>query len=215
MQRSRVPILFGSFLAFISGFIGGRALAATPSFTIWASNVTMPSSGTGSIPFTLTSVNGYSGTVMVHCDDYNAPEGAKLPICGGSVAPLIYTLTANQVLNESSALSASPVPCTTNPCPVKLTHRQGHGGAASLMLAAVLLLGLGLRRRAARWLTLMLLAVGTLAGLAEINACGGGSGSTLTPGVWPYTFVAADTTTNETATTTVNVTVPPGISSSL
>jgi hypothetical protein len=117
MPRSRVLILFRSFLACISGFVGGRALAATPSFTILASNVTMPPSGAGSIPYTLTSVNGYSGTVMVHCDDYNAPEEAKLPICGGSVAPVIYTLTANQVLNESFALSASPSPAPPVPGP--------------------------------------------------------------------------------------------------
>jgi hypothetical protein len=73
----------------------------------------------------------------------------------------------------------------------------------------VLLLGLGFRRRAARWLTLTLLAAGTLAGLAGITSCGGNSSnSVVTPGTYVYTFTARDMNTNVAMTTSVNVTVP-------
>lgn len=212
MQDHRFFALLGLFLASLFGFSSQCALASgTPSFTISATNATMPTSGSGSIPWTLTSVNGYTGTLQVNCNAENPPTGAKLPLCGGSVAPVLYTLTANQVLNGSLALLASPVPCS-NPCPVSMTlpHRPGHGGAAGLALA-VLLLGFGFRRRTARWLTLALFAVGTLAGLAGISACGGSSRSTLTPGVWQYTVMATDTTTDEQVSTTVNVTVPSGV----
>jgi hypothetical protein len=211
MQDRRLFALLGLFLAILFGLSGQCALASgTPSFTISATNATMPTNGSGSIPFTLTSVNGYSGTVVVHCADYNPPAEAKLTYCCGSVAPMVYTLTANQVLNESMALLASPTPCS-NPCPVNMKPlpRPGHGGSASLALAGVLLVGLGFRQRKARWFTLALFTVGTLAG---INACGSiSSSNTLTPGTYPYTFMASDANTNESVTTTVNVTVPSGV----
>jgi hypothetical protein len=73
-------------------------------------------------------------------------------------------------------------------------------------------LGFGFRRRAARWLTLTLLAVGTLAGFAGISACGGNSSnnSVATPGTYVYTFTAADMNSNShvSVTTSVSVTVP-------
>jgi len=75
------------------------------------------------------------------------------------------------------------------------------------VLAGALLFGFGFRRRAARWLTLTLLAVGTLAGPAGISACGGNN-SVVTPGTYAYTFMAKDLTTNTSVTTSVNVTVP-------
>jgi hypothetical protein len=41
------------------------AATPAPSFTISATNVAMPLSGIVSIPFTLTSVNGFVGSVAV------------------------------------------------------------------------------------------------------------------------------------------------------
>jgi len=79
------------------------------------------------------------------------------------------------------------------------------------MLAGALLAGLGFRRRKARRFALMRLAAGMLAGMAGIGACGGGSSNTLTPGVWPFTVTATDTSTFETVSATISVTVPAGI----
>lgn len=90
---------------------------------------------------------------------------------------------------------------------MSLPRRRGHGLAQGLALAGALLFGFGFRRRAARWLTLTLFAVGTLTGLAGISACGGNN-SVVTPGTYAYTIMAKDLNTNASVTTSVNVIVP-------
>jgi hypothetical protein len=216
MQGFRPLVLLGLFLAFISVSCGSLALAATPSFTITATSVTMSSntsSGTGSTTFTLTSVDGYAGSVRVGCDAPTPPAGVKVPYCGdiGNGAAVVpvqppITLTANEVVSGTVSFINSPAPCS-NPCPVSLPRRGGHGLAPGVALAGVLLFGFGLRRRAARWLTLMLFALGILAGLAAISACGANN-TVVTPGTYAYTLTATDINTNVSVTTPVNVTVP-------
>lgn len=227
MQERRALALLAASIAFISGIGSGHAQGATPSFTITASNVTMPSSGTGSIAFTLTSVNGWAGNVVVGCGPTNPPTGAIVPDCeyaGGAAEPAQppISLAANGTATGSASLVAEITPC--NPCPANLPIRprhQGtpsHGRPVSLALAGALLLALGFRRRAARWLTLTLMMVAMLGGLAGIGACGS-SGKTLTAGIYAYTLTATgtQTTTNAqlTETTTANVTVPAGIATNL
>jgi hypothetical protein len=120
-------------------------------------------------------------------------------------------LTANQVATGTISFVDSLPPC--NPCPVSLPNRGGRKFeqrlAPGLALAGALLLGFGFRRRAARRLVLTLLAIGALAGLAGISACGGNK-SVVTPGTYVYTITAAalDTNTRLSGTTSVNVTVP-------
>jgi hypothetical protein len=166
----------------------------------------LASDGFGGIVFKLTSINGYAGTIGVaNCTPTSPPAGAKLPICGGgSTTSPRYTLTANATMNGSITLSPYG---DTVPGTVTMVTHTGHGEAAAWALAGVLLLGLGFRRRAARWLTLTLFAVGTLASLAGICACGGNSNA-MTPGTYPYTLMAADINTGTSVSTTVNVTVP-------
>jgi hypothetical protein len=65
MRARSLVVLFGTFLTIIAGLGSGQAQSATPAFTISASNTTMPASGMGAIPFTLTSVNGFAGSVVV------------------------------------------------------------------------------------------------------------------------------------------------------
>jgi hypothetical protein len=76
-----------------------------------------------------------------------------------------------------------------------------------LALAGTLLLGFGIWRRARRWLALMVFAVGILAGLAGISACGGNN-SVVTPGTYAYTITATDTKTAVAVNTSINVMVP-------
>jgi hypothetical protein len=187
---------------------GLSALAATPDFTITAANVTMSSntsSGSGSSSFTLTSVNGYTGTVSIRCNPPTPPVGVNLPICnfGGPVRPP-YTLTANQEVTGAIVFLNSN-PC--NDCLVSLLSRGGHGLAPGLALAGALLLGFGIRRRAPRWHMLTLLAVGALAGLAGISACGGNNNA-VTTGTYTYTIAAVDINTDVAVTASINVTVP-------
>ena len=159
-----------------------------------------------------SSVNGYAGTIYVLCAPPTPPAGVKVPYCENGVAgsgaipaqPPV-TLTANEVVTGTIHFYNAPVPCS-NPCPVSLPRRGGHGPATGLALAGALLLGLGFRRRAARWLTLTLFAVGALAGLAGISACGGNS--VVTPGTYAYTVVAAEVDTNTTVSSTFSVAVP-------
>jgi len=205
MQRFRLLVLFGFLL--MSSFVvsGSPAVPAKPDFVITATDVTMTSagsSGTGSTAFTLTSLDGYTGTVQVTCDPPTPQSGVKVPYCGGPIASPTYKLTANQVMTGTVSLYTSAVPAL-----VSLPGRRGHRLAQGLALAGLLLFGFGLRRCGMRWLTVMLLAVGSLAGLAGISACGGNS-DIVTPGTYAYTIRATDINTQIYATASINVIVP-------
>jgi hypothetical protein len=214
MPNRRKILLVLSVFAFFVTLSGMNALAATPSFTITASNVTMSAAGFNSVTFTLTSVDGYSGTINVICDPTKEPVGATLPLCGqpSPIAdPDVLTLAADGTVQGSfPLLTTFPPPCS-GACPIRL-DRPRRRFASGLALAGALLVGLslGFRRRVARWFVLMLLIFGTLAGLSGISACGGTGGGTLTPGVWPYVVEAVGQDAAS-ASVTINVTVPPGI----
>lgn len=190
--------------------MGFPALAATPGFTLAATNVTMSSSGSGgqgSSSFTLTSVDGYSGSIRISCTAPIPPAGVKVPLCdtGGAVAPPTYTLSANQVVTGTIPLDNAVAPC--NPCPVSLPRHRDHGLGQGVGLAGALLFAFGLRRRAARWLTLACLAFASLAVLAAISACGGNN-NVVTPGTYAYQITAMDINTSAAVSTSINVTVP-------
>jgi hypothetical protein len=212
MQDRRAAVLFRYFFVAILAFAGVRSVAQTASFTIAAENTTMPTRGTGTIQWTLTSVNGYKGLITVDCSPTNPPRGANLPWCEGPVNPPPFGLTANETLSETFLLSATPGSGVQS-----LLHRAppgrpaSLGGAASLALAGVLLFGMGFRRSVARWVRLALLPVCAFTALVSTSACGGYS-NTLTPGTYAYTLTALDLNTNESVSTTAYVTVPPGIS---
>jgi hypothetical protein len=199
-------VRFFSLLAlftFPAAFICAPALAATPEFTITATNVTMPASSTGTATsqLTLTSLNGYTGTVTIQCGPVNYRPGMKLPYCPWGL-PVGYTLDVNQTVKGSIYFSYIPVPIA-NALP-RLDPKPSHA-PEGLALASVLLAGLGFRRRCARWFALIALAVVTLGGVAGITACGGSSIS----GTYPYTLTATDTTDNSlSASTTIKVTIP-------
>ena len=185
-MKLRGSLFFGLLLVFGSVLDSLPAYAATPGFTVSATDVTMPSSGDGSIPFTLTSVNGYVGTVVVQCPAVNAPTGARVPICGEG--PLkAYSLTADGAVTNTLALLpyGSPVP----------------------VAASALLFGFGLwRKRKVRWPTLALVLMGSLVILGGFLGCGGGTPG-MTPGTYAYTVTATDLKTNASVSTTANVTV--------
>jgi hypothetical protein len=205
MQKSCLLVLVGSLLAFSFGFPGSRALAAVPNFTITATNVTMSSgssSGMGSTSFTLTSVNGYTGSVGVTCVPASIPTGVRVPVCGGSALMPAYTLAANQVVTKTISLYNFPVPT-----PASLKHRRGHGLATGLVLAGALLCGFGTWGRGRRWLALTLFAICSFFALAGISACGANN-NYVTPGTYAYTVAATDVSSSATVTASFNVRVP-------
>jgi len=211
MQRVRLLAILGILAVLTVTLSGAPALAITPSFTITATNVTMStasSSGIGSSSFTLASINGYAGTVGVTCSAPTPPAGVNVPICDWSPGPIVrptITLVANQVATGTISFINAIPPC--NPCPVSLPRSRSHCLPQGLALAGALLLGFGFRRRAPSWLTLTLFAIGTFAGLAAINACGGNNDA-ATPGTYVYTIYATDVSTDVSVTTSINVTVP-------
>jgi len=160
---------------------GGRTHA------ISATNVTMPSSGNGAIPYVLTSVDGYTGTITVSCPEVNAPAGAKIPYCGSG--PIFaVNLTPAEAFRGKLALTPYGVPVPA--------------------AAAALLAGLAFRmRRKTGWPTSGLAVACTLAFLGVATGCGSGT-SGMTQGTYAYTVTATDINTNAHVSTTVNVTVP-------
>jgi hypothetical protein len=203
MQSSRLLAVFSLLLAVCFAVPGSPAQPAKPDFMIAATNATMSSSdsdGIGHTTFTLTSLDGYTGTVQVAC---NPPTGMNMPYCGGGPVIPPYTLTANQVVTGIIGLYNRPVPE-----PVSKPRRRGRGLAQGLALAGALLLGFGFRRKTKHWFTLALLAIGTLASLAGISACSGGNNGVVTPGTYAYTISAMDTKTSVSVSSSFNVTVP-------
>ncbi|MGD0914208.1 MAG: hypothetical protein ABR928_20140 [Terracidiphilus sp.] len=203
MKEQKSLIAISALLVLIFGILGAQARAANPSFTISATNVTISSSGssgTGSSTFTLTSVNGYTGTLGISCYPTSEPAGATLPYCGGS-AMIGHTLTANAIATGALPFYNVPVPE-----PVSMPVRRSKAAPAGLALAAGLLLGFGFRKTRSRWLFLGLFAACAFAGLATMSGCGGGN-SVVTPGTYSYTIKAVDTNSNV-VTSTFNVTVP-------
>lgn len=218
MRIDRLAAFLGMIFAGSFVFTGFPALAATPSFTVTATSAALSSSsksGEGSSTITLTSINGYAGSIAVNCIPPTPPAGVKVPFCGPGIpsaatpavsaaVPAIlalFTLTAGQAVNGTVAFYNFPFPVSAS-----LAHPVNHKLAQGLALAGVLV-GFGFRRKAPRWLAVILFALGTLAGLAGISACGANN-SAVTPGTYAYTISATDINNAVSVTTSVNVTVP-------
>jgi hypothetical protein len=206
MTGKKALIFAVVLLALVPGVSGAQT--ATPHFTIAASNVTMPSSGSGTIPFTLTSVDGFAGSVIVTCGDPTVAAGVQIPTCGSVPVPAPIVLSANGTATKSASLNAIEYVNETKDAGGPRVC--GHGGAVSWAFAGGLLLALGFRRR--RRLSGVLLGVGMMVGLTAMSGCGGPA--TLTPGVYAYTLNAFQTGANTPVpveSITVQVTVPAGI----
>ncbi|HME58436.1 MAG TPA: hypothetical protein VKF63_08855 [Terracidiphilus sp.] len=211
MQCHRKLILFGSLFAIVCWLSGVRALAVTP-YAITATNVTMPSSGYGTSQFTVSGIPG-AGTVTIGCAYSGPVTVAKIPqFCGVVGAPGI-PVPAGETTFSGNILF---VPFGQVPPPglaeLRLTpHHSGHLPATALALAGALMLGFSFRRRARRWLAMIVFATVTLVGLAGISGCI--EGNVMTPGTYQYTISAAWTASgpvilSQLATTNINVTVP-------
>jgi len=188
----------------------GMAPTPAPSFTISASNVTMPLSGTVAIPFTLTSVNGFAGSVSVLCSEGTVSGSMhEGPYCDQGGPLMAYTLVANGTTTGSIMIVAIP------PNPVPLASKAsvaGDGRGASWAVACLLMLGLGSRSRRSQRFLRATLAFGILVGLAGIGVCGCGGPPTLTPGTYTFMLNATSVATPVlAASTTANVTVPAGV----
>ncbi len=153
---------------------------------------------TASATATVSSSNGYAGTVSLNCSLTSSPSGASnLPTCSPS-----GTITLSAAATSGTAtLSVTTTPASTSELrkPAGSNGLLGAGGGA--VLALLVFLGIPARRRS--WRAILGLLV-LIAALGSLSACGGGGVSTSTiPG-----------TTAGTYTFTVTATGSPSISSS-
>jgi hypothetical protein len=209
MTRSKALSCLVVLFTMASTACAAQVPVPAPSFKISASNVTMPSSGMVSIPFTLTSVNGFVGSVAVQCVGPTEPAGVKAPVCEDFGPVRAYPLTADGTATGSFEVVAIPpkvVPVVSGVNPLR------HGRGANWALAGILMLGIGLQRRRTRRFARVLLAIGGI-GLTGMGISGCGGPPTLTPGVYTFTLNAnsVSNTLSLSASTTATVTVPAGI----
>ena len=199
MQSYGSRLLFVSALALAAVLMRPTAASATPSFTITATNITMPSNGNvGSSPFTITSQDGFAGQVRVDCAYSGAAMGAKVPTCGIFVNP-VSTLGADKTATGSLTLVPYGKVVAYNAASASGKWRSGMPVFAVPILG-ILVLGRRLRKGARSWF--LLLVTGAIAA-AGITACTSGSS-----GTFPYTVTAVDIKTNATVSTPFTVTVP-------
>lgn len=182
----------------------GTSYSATPSFTITATSVSLPGQGTGSSQITLTSVNGFAGTVGVSCYDpvvTNATEPV-LPSCAETVKNLVVPANGS----VSGSILFYPPWDTSYETASLLTRTKPHHSAP--LLAGVFigcgLLGWRFRNTLSRCGALIAAAFFCLS-LAGLVGCMGRGGLAMTPGTYAYTI--SGTSPGLTQTTTASVTV--------
>lgn len=173
---------YTSLLAFAFAFTSFSAVAQSPTgtFTISAGDVSITQTGSGTIPFTLASVNGFAGSIVIGCQPPNVAAGVNIPFCGGGPVR-VYTLTADQAITGTITLFAygSPMPAGFGPVSHPLV---------AFLLVVALLAGLTFRRRSARWLTLPLLLVMLIPLSSTLGCVSRPRG--FTPGTYGYTITA-------------------------
>jgi hypothetical protein len=205
MQNHRLFVLIGSLLAVVCGLSGVPALAVTP-FAITATNVTMPASGYGVSQYTVSGIPA-AGTLTIGCIYSGPVTVAKIPTCAYGPLLSLPVPSGTQMGDVYFYPYGAPLPVNLH----RMPRRSGRLPEAALALSGALLLGFGLRRRASRWLTMVLLAAATLVGVCGISGCL--TGPPMTPGTYQYTISAAWTSSgpailSEQTTTNIEVTVP-------
>jgi hypothetical protein len=163
------------------------AQSANPTFTVTTSNVSLSTTGTGSIPYTVTAVNGYTGTVILRCEAPTVPAGVSVPYCGGG--PVVsYTLDPDPTVDPGYPVATGSFPLYGNSVIVPAGFMASDSPVLAILFIIALLSGLTLRRHTARRLTLPLLLAG-LATLCCINGCGTVPHG-FTPGAYTYVVTA-------------------------
>jgi hypothetical protein len=163
------------------------AQSANPTFTLTTSNVSLSTTGTGSIPYTVTAVNGYTGTVIVRCDTPTVPTGVSVPYCGGG--PVVsYTLDPDPTVDPGYPVATGSFPLYGNSIIAPAGFMASDTPVLAVLFIIALLSGLTQRRKSARRLTLPLF-IGVLAGLSCTTGCGTVSHG-FTPGTYTYVVTA-------------------------
>jgi subtilase family serine protease len=165
--------------------------------------------GTAVSTVTVSSTNGYAGTVTLTCALTNYPSGAKyLPSCtGGSNTVTLSSGTTSGQATITVYTTAASAALSYPRLPGRGRGLFGAGGGA--VLALLVLLGIPARRRS--WRSILGILV-VMAALGSLAACGGGGGgggnSGTTAGTYTFTVTGTgNPIVNPAPTTTFTVTV--------
>lgn len=191
-------------IVLLAGLIAVQPIfAATPGFTVKGTNISLSGQGSGVSQFTLTSVGGFTGNVVVKCTgpDPNLLPFVVFPDCsiplpnvtipaGGSVGGTInffppWTATQASQRRPSQTWPNRPWP------------------ASGPLFAVIGLIGL-CGRKLLRGRLSTLVGMFCLFLLAGVTGCIGQGGLAMTPGI--YTFVISGTGTVS-AAANISVTV--------
>jgi hypothetical protein len=200
MQVCRLLVLCGLGLAGNCASIDPGAAAVTP-FAIKATNVTMPSATVvkttdgvtwmhmGSSEVTVTGIPD-DGILTIKCWYSGPSTKAKIPKQCGPIG-----LPGRRVTPGQTAYgNVSFVPYDQGYVPglsqlQRAPAASGDPAATVLVLAGVLMLGFGFRRKTLRWFVLTVIAVSALAGALKASVSGR-KGTPMTPGTYQYTISA-------------------------
>lgn len=190
----------GSYSFTVTGTAGTITEITVVSATVNASygasaGTVSPSSvtpgGTATDTITVTSGDGYAGTVTLSCALTSSPSGASdLPSCTGPSSPLTLssgTATGTVTVTTTGATSSELVRPKIGPGKGWL----GAGGGA--ILALMLFFGIPARRRS--WRTMLgalvlMVIMGAMAGCGGGGGGGGGGNSGTTAGNYVFTVTA-------------------------
>ncbi len=205
-------------IAFASGYVASAVASATytintppppGTYSLSATNVTLAAGGSGTSTLTVSSTNGYVGTVTLSCAVTSSPANAvHTPTCAVSQT---VALSASAT-NGTAAVTVSSTAASASLAPRDSLWKKAGGGMALATLFVLLVP----RRQRRAWTTMGLVLLATL--VIGLGACGGGgsSGSASNQQTNPGTTTGAYTITvnatgsdaaHTTASTTFTLTV--------
>ncbi len=175
--------------------IGNPGLLLTPL----TSNLTVPSSGTGTLTLTVSSLSGFSGTVVLSCSGLPANSAC-------SIGPNAFNLAGGTPQTLTLEILTGQVPVVAPP-PIARLRIPGTRHYIPISLAFLLIAPLGYFCRGRKLPRLAIVALLMLSGMAfsAMVGCGSGFDAPTPAGQYPITITASGTGVS--ATATVNLTV--------
>lgn len=196
-----VEYLGGNYLD-VDGTASVTVTAATPSFAITGTAVTVTPGPIAISTITVTPAGGFTGSVALTAAVTTSPNGAQSPptVSFGSTSPVSITGTAAGT--ATLQIGTTPSGCAPGNLIDLRVPWYPTGGAA---LACLLFFGLAGQRRSRRRMFATLALLATLA--CGVLACGGGSTGNCPPATTAGTYIVTVTGTSGSTTATGTVTI--------
>ncbi|MGO8788455.1 MAG: hypothetical protein ACLQVL_13890, partial [Terriglobia bacterium] len=196
-----VEYLGGNYLV-VDGTASVTVTAATPSFAITGTAVTVTPGPIAISTITVTPAGGFTGSVALTAAVTTSPNGAQSPptVSFGSTSPVSITGTAAGT--ATLQIGTTPSGCAPGNLIDLRVPWYPTGGAA---LACLLFFGLAGQRRSRRRMFATLALLATLA--CGVLACGGGSTGNCPPATTAGTYIVTVTGTSGSTTATGTVTI--------